>query len=121
MDTSCKNFYTGKSFADIAEALAEYQGDSYPLGAFLEYVQLEKSWSNADGNTPASVKKSTLEAFAGKYAGKAVSMFAKATLLEMEFSSLGEKRQAQMSIRHCMTSALHLKRRGLHFLVSKAK
>lgn len=84
-----KNFYTDKLFADIAEALAEYQGDSYPLGAFLEYVKLEKSWSDADGNT--SVKKSGLEAFAGKYAGKAVSMFAKATLLEMEFSSLGEK------------------------------
>lgn len=85
-----KNFYTGKLFADIAEALAEYQGDSYPLGAFLEYVKLEKSWRNADGKT--SVKKSALEAFAGKYAGKAVSMFAKAALLEMEFSSLGEKK-----------------------------
>ena len=85
-----KNFYTGKSFADIAEALAEYQGDSYPLGAFLEYVKLEKSWRNADGKTP--VKKSGLEAFAGKYAGKAVSMFAKASLLELEFSSLGEKK-----------------------------
>lgn len=85
-----KNFYTGKMFADIVEALAEYQGDSYPLGAFLEYVKLEKSWRNADGKT--SVKKSGLEAFAGKYAGKAVSMFAKATLLEMAFSSLGEKK-----------------------------
>lgn len=85
-----RNFYTGKLFADIAEALAEYQGDSYPLGAFLEYVKLEKSWRNADGNT--SVKKSGLEAFADKYAGKAVSMFAKASLLEMEFSSLGEKK-----------------------------
>lgn len=85
-----KNFYTGKLFADIAEALAEYQGDSYPLGAFLEYVKLEKSWRNADEKT--SVKKSALETFAGKYAGKAVSMFAKAALLEMEFSSLGEKK-----------------------------
>lgn len=85
-----KNFYTDKLFADIADALAEYQGDSYPLGAFLEYVKLEKSWSNADGKT--SVKKSGLEAFAGKYAGKAVSMFARASLLEMEFSSLGEKK-----------------------------
>lgn len=85
-----KNFYTGKLFADIAEALAEYQGDSYPLGAFLEYVKLEKSWRNADEKT--SAKKSGLEAFAGKYAGKAVSMFAKAALLEMEFSSLGEKK-----------------------------
>lgn len=85
-----KNFYTDKLFADIAEALAEYQGDSYPLGAFLEYVKLEKSWRNADEKT--SVKKSGLEAFAGKYAGKAVSMFAKAALLEMEFSSLGEKK-----------------------------
>lgn len=85
-----KNFYTGKLFADIAEALAEYQGDSYPLGAFLEYVKLEKSWRNADEKT--SVKKSGLEAFAGKYAGKAVSMFAKAALLELEFSSLGEKK-----------------------------
>lgn len=85
-----KNFYTDKLFADIAEALAEYQGDSYPLGAFLEYVKLEKSWRNADGKT--SVKKSALEAFADKYAGKAVSMFAKAALLEMEFSSLGEKK-----------------------------
>ena len=85
-----KNFYTGKLFADIADALAEYQGDSYPLGAFLEYVKLENSWRNADGKT--SVKKSGLEAFAGKYAGKAVSMFAKAALLEMEFSSLGEKK-----------------------------
>lgn len=85
-----KNFYTDKLFADIADALAEYQGDSYPLGAFLEYVKLEKSWRNADGKT--SVKKSRLEAFAGKYAGKAVSMFAKAALLEMEFSSLGEKK-----------------------------
>ena len=85
-----KNFYTDKLFADIAEALAEYQGDSYHLGAFLEYVKLEKSWRNADGK--ASVKKSALEAFADKYAGKAVSMFAKASLLEMEFSSLGEKK-----------------------------
>lgn len=85
-----RNFYTDKLFADIAEALAEYQGDSYPLGAFLEYVKLEKSWRNADGKT--SVKKSALGAFAGKYAGKAVSMFAKASLLEMEFSSLGEKK-----------------------------
>lgn len=85
-----KNFYTDKLLADIAEALAEYQGDSYPLGAFLEYVKLEKSWRNADGKT--SVKKSGLDAFAGKYAGKAVSMFAKAALLEMEFSSLGEKK-----------------------------
>lgn len=85
-----KNFYTDKLFADIAEDLAEYQGDSYPLGAFLEYVKLEKSWRNADGKT--SAKKSGLEAFAGKYAGKAVSMFAKAALLEMEFSSLGEKK-----------------------------
>lgn len=85
-----RNFYTDKLFADIAEALAEYQGDSYPLGAFLEYVKLEKSWRNADGKT--SVKKSALGAFAGKYAGKAVSMFAKAALLEMEFSSLGEKK-----------------------------
>lgn len=85
-----RNFYTDKLFADIAEALAEYQGDSYPLGAFLEYVKLEKSWRNADEKT--SVKKSGLEAFAGKYAGKAVSMFAKAALLEMEFSSLGEKK-----------------------------
>lgn len=85
-----KNFYTGKLFVDIAESLAEYQGDSYPLDAFLEYVKLEKSWRNADGKT--SVKKSGLEAFAGKYAGKAVSMFAKAALLEMEFSSLGEKK-----------------------------
>lgn len=87
-----KNFYTGKLFADIADALAEYQGDSYPMSAFLEYIQLEKSWRNADWKTSASVKKSALEAFAGKYAGKAVSMFAKASLLEMEFSSLGEKK-----------------------------
>ena len=87
-----KNFYTGKLFADIADALAEYQGNSYPLGAFLEYVKLEKSWRNADEASSASVKKSALEAFAGKYAGKAVSMFAKAALLEMEFSSLGEKK-----------------------------
>lgn len=85
-----KNFYTDKLFADIAEALAEYQGDSYPLGAFLEYVKLEKSWRNADEKT--SVKKSALETFAGKYAGKAVSMFAKAALLEVEFSSLGDKK-----------------------------
>lgn len=85
-----KNFYTDKLFADIAESLAEYQGDSYPLGAFLEYVKLEKSWRNADEKT--SVKKSGLEAYAGKYAGKAVSMFAKAAMLEMEFSSLGEKK-----------------------------
>lgn len=85
-----KNFYTDKLFADIADALAEYQGNSYPLGAFLEYVKLEKSWRNADGKT--SVKKSGLESFAGKYTGKAVSMFAKAALLEMEFSSLGEKK-----------------------------
>lgn len=87
-----KNFYTGKLFADIAEALAEYQGDSYPMSAFLEYVKLEKSWRNMDVKSLTSVKKSSLEAFAGKYAGKAVSMFAKAALLEMEFSSLGEKK-----------------------------
>lgn len=85
-----KNFYTDKLFADIAESLAEYQGNSYPLGAFLEYVKLEKSWRNADEKT--SVKKSGLEAFAGKYAGKAVSMFAEAALLEMQFSSLGEEK-----------------------------
>ena len=87
-----ENFYTVKAFADIAKALAEYQGDSYPMSAFLEYVKLEKSWRNADGKTSASVKKSSLEAFAGKYAGKAVSMFAKASLLELEFSSLEEKK-----------------------------
>lgn len=65
----------------IYEALKDYEGKSYPLGAYLEYLE-------ACSGTSAGGKQASLQAFAGKYAGKAMSMLAESDLLGMRMDSL---------------------------------
>lgn len=65
----------------VYEALKDYEEKSYPLGAYLEYLE-------ACSGTSADKKQASLQAFAGKYAGKAVSMLAESDLLGMRMDSL---------------------------------
>ena len=87
---------------DVREAaenrLKDYIGDSYPCGAYLEYLDVLDAHGGAtvaadgvripdeEGNhgpdsTFLKARKTALEEFAGKYGGKAISLFARQQLL----------------------------------------
>ena len=67
----------------IYEALKDYEGGSYPLGAYLEYLTVKVNADVSDDK-----KLSELQSFADKYDGKAVSLFAKADILAVRFHNM---------------------------------
>lgn len=70
--------------------LREYLGGSYPKAAYLEYRQIAgKVVYHTDDEL--AERMSASEAFADKYRGKAVSLYAKACLLQDRFDSLSRK------------------------------
>lgn len=77
----------------IYEALKDYEGESYPLSAYLEYLAIPE---DKDGNRQAL----GLQAFAEKYAGKAISMWAKSDILKLRFSAM-EKDKASSASYEC--------------------
>ncbi|MBR4166977.1 MAG: hypothetical protein IKR44_04030 [Bacteroidales bacterium] len=70
-----------------AAALKDYLGDTYPSAAWLEFLEVgESAWDS---------RKEAAQAFAKKYEGKAVSLFAKSLLfdqrmMELEADNAGE-------------------------------
>lgn len=76
--------YTSLSKIDegkIYEALKDYEGESYPLSAYLEYLAIPV---DKDGNRQTL----GLQAFVDKYAGKAISMWAKCDIMRLRFSAM---------------------------------
>ena len=69
--------------SEIYAELSEYEKDNYPFGALLEYCAIPSGYG-----CDREKSREELKAFAGKYDGKAVSAWAKADLLDMEFSDL---------------------------------
>lgn len=72
--------------SEIYKELADYEGNSYPFGALLEYCAIPYGYG-----CDREKSREELKEFAGKYNGKAVSAWAKADLLDMEFSDLGSR------------------------------
>lgn len=70
--------------ADVLAELKAYEAGSYPLGAYLEYVEAKAVDSEAE-------RVKALEAYAEKYKGKAVSLFAEADLLQRRFNELSRR------------------------------
>lgn len=73
----------GFSESLIFNELSSYEGDSYPLGAFLGYL-------SASAEADKDARNEALKAFAGKYSGKAVALWAEKDLLNSDFHSLKE-------------------------------
>ncbi|MCI6327382.1 MAG: MG2 domain-containing protein, partial [Bacteroidales bacterium] len=71
--------------SEIYAELSEYEKDNYPFGILLEYCAIPYGYG-----CDREKSRKELKAFAGKYDGKAVSAWAKADLLEMEFSDLND-------------------------------
>jgi len=69
---------------EVYRSLRDLLGDSYPDGAYLEYWRA--------GRLPETERPDALRDVAGKYAGKAVSLYPREDLLSQEFSSLVEKK-----------------------------
>lgn len=74
----------------IYEALKDYEGESYPLSAYLEYLAIPE---DKDGNRQAL----GLQAFADKYAGRAISMWAKCDILKLRFDSMEKDKASSAS------------------------
>ena len=74
----------------IYEAFKDYEGESYPLSAYLEYLAIPE---DKDGNrqTPG------LQAFVDKYAGKAISMWAKCDILRLRFAAMEKDKASSAS------------------------
>lgn len=83
--------------SDVYKAVAEYDGESYPLGAFLEYVVAVNT--KEEDNDSDGKKIEALEKFDEKYAGKAVSMWARMDLLDEEFRRLEKDRSDESAFR----------------------
>ena len=71
--------------SEIYAELSEYEKDNYPFGVLLEYCAIPSGYG-----CDREKSREELKAFAGKYDGKAVSAWAKADLLDMEFSDLND-------------------------------
>lgn len=79
--------YDGYELNDrVFRILREYEGESVPSGAYMDYLQADDMPSDTDAEK--SARKKALEDVSGKYAGKSVSMFPRAELLRMKFDSL---------------------------------
>lgn len=63
---------------DMVRELSDYIGGSYPDGAYLEYLKAASSDDNGR----------SLAAFAGKYDGKAIALYARQSLLRERMDSL---------------------------------
>lgn len=74
----------------IYDALKDYEGESYPLSAYLEYLAIPE---DKDGNRQAL----GLQAFADKYAGKAISMWAKSDILKLRFAAMEKDKATSAS------------------------
>ncbi len=80
--TIFSDYGTSRATKDsVRAALESHAGNSYPIGAYLEFLK-------AESLEPRSVRRGTLEDFVAKYEGKAISLYAKAVLLESRFSDL---------------------------------
>jgi len=97
---SRKSFYSNVS-AEVSDKakldLAEYLGGSYPLGAYLEFLDIMDEnrgnyESEAEGDSGAEksarAKTDALKAFEEKYAGKAVALFASQEMLRDRKNSI---------------------------------
>lgn len=71
--------------SEIYAELSEYEKDNYPFGTLLEYCAIPSGYG-----CDREKSREELKSFAGKYDGKAVSAWAKADLLDMEFSDLND-------------------------------
>ena len=69
--------------SEIYAELSEYEKDNYPFGVLLEYCAIPSGYG-----CDREKSREELKEFAGKYGGKAVSAWAQADLLAMEFSDL---------------------------------
>ena len=74
----------------IYDALKDYEGESYPLSAYLEYLAIPE---DKDGNRQAL----GLQAFADKYAGEAISMWAKSDILKLRFAAMEKDKATSAS------------------------
>ena len=68
---------------DIYKALKAYEGESYPLGAYLEYLEIRNGAAVYD-----SAQEALLKEYAERYSGKAISMLARADILLCRFNRL---------------------------------
>ena len=85
--------YTSLSKIDegkIFEALKDYEGESYPLSAYLEYLAIPV---DKDENRQSL----GLQAFVDKYAGKAISMWAKSDILRLRFAAMEKDKASSAS------------------------
>lgn len=85
--------YTSLSKIDegkIYEALKDYEGESYPLSAYLEYLAIPV---DKDGNRQTL----GLQAFVDKYAGKAISMWAKCDIMRLRFAAMEKDKASSAS------------------------
>ncbi|MGM9740243.1 MAG: MG2 domain-containing protein [Candidatus Cryptobacteroides sp.] len=69
--------------SEIYAELSGYENDGYPFGALLEYAAIPSGYG-----CDKEQSRAELEAFAEKYRGRAVSAWAEAALMDMEFSDL---------------------------------
>ncbi|MGM9768024.1 MAG: MG2 domain-containing protein [Candidatus Cryptobacteroides sp.] len=69
--------------SEIFAELSGYENGSYPFGALLEYAAIPSGYGCDKEKSRAELK-----AFAEKYRGRAVSAWAEAALMDMEFSDL---------------------------------
>lgn len=74
----------------IYETLKDYEGESYPLSAYLEYLAIPE---DKDGNRQTL----GLQAFVDKYAGKAISMWAKSDILKLRFAAMEKDKATSAS------------------------
>ncbi|MDY5302466.1 MAG: hypothetical protein SPH63_05520, partial [Candidatus Cryptobacteroides sp.] len=74
--------YPNVNEGEIYAALKDYERDSYPLGVYLEYLEASLNSLARDA------KLAELQKFADKYEGKAVSMYAKADILDFRFDEM---------------------------------
>ena len=85
--------YTSLSKIDegkIYEALKDYEGESYPLSAYLEYLAIPE---DKDGNRQSL----GLQAFVDKYAGKAISMWSKCDIMRLRFAAMEKDKASSAS------------------------
>lgn len=89
--------YGSDDWNRVRSVLAEYLGDAYPSGAYLEllgvrhfdYDRAAKA-PEAGGADAAALKKKRLVEFASKYEGKAIALYARQDLLMIRFNECND-------------------------------
>lgn len=94
--------------SSVYKELADYEKDSYPLGAFLDYLAASSGKSRDD-------RSAALKAFSVKHSGKAIALWADKDLISNAFDSLNRNRSGENAYKDLYAECKEFEKRRSSF------